>query len=145
MSRNRMPKRKLAGQYCWACDQRRPNEKFSGRGHGRHLCRDCAKLGAEKLAYRQALRDLQRCMTWEGIIPRKRRTSFERFLHHDDPHIRAVAEEMLEEDRTTRRLMRADAERDEAWAETSEQTRAEADDPTGAEPDGETGLTEIPF
>ena len=84
-------------------------------------------------------------MTWEGVIPRKRRTSFERFVHHDDPRIRAVADEMLEADRTTRELMRAEAEGDEAWAETSERTRSEADDHTGAKPDGETGLTEIPF
>jgi hypothetical protein len=33
----------------------RPNERFSGRGHARHLCKECAKLGQEELAYRQAV------------------------------------------------------------------------------------------
>ena len=66
MSRKKR-ERKLPGHYCWACGRRRPNEKFSGRGHARHLCRECAKLGAEELAYRQALRNLERCITWEGI------------------------------------------------------------------------------
>ncbi len=54
------------------------------------------KLGAEELDYRQSLRNLQRCMTWEGIIPRKHRKSFERFLCHEDPRIQFHAKEMLE-------------------------------------------------
>jgi len=145
MSRKKKRKRAPPGHYCWACGRRRPNEKFSGRGHARHLCRECAKLGAEELAYRQALLDLERCMTRDGIIPRKRRKSFELFLHHDDPRIRAVAEEMLEEDRTTRRFMQAEAELDETRTETSELTGTEPDDQTQAEPDGETCRTEIPF
>ena len=68
-------------------------------------------------------------MTWEGIIPRKRRKSFEQFLRHGDSQIRTLAGELLEEDRTTRRLMRAEAEIDELREE----------------PDDETYLLEIPF
>jgi hypothetical protein len=30
------------GQWCWSCQQVKPNEAFSGRNHGRHLCRACA-------------------------------------------------------------------------------------------------------
>ena len=95
---HRKRSRKPPGHYCWACNCRRPNERFSGRGHARHLCRDCSKLGAHELAYRQALRNLERCMTWEGIIPRKRRTTFEQFLGHDDPRIRSLAEGMRKQD-----------------------------------------------
>ncbi|MFV1968589.1 MAG: hypothetical protein ACC628_24475 [Pirellulaceae bacterium] len=84
-------------------------------------------------------------MTWEGIIPRKRRKSFERFLHHADPRIRDLAEEMQEEDRATRRLMRAGVELDETWAETSEQAWTEPNEAAEAEPNGESWLTEIPF
>jgi len=91
-------KQKRHGHYCWCCGRRRPNEKFSGKGHVRHLCRDCSKLGTEELAYRQTVRDLERCMTTEGIIPRKRRKTFERFLDHKDARIRAIAEEMRTED-----------------------------------------------
>ena len=105
------------GDCCWACGRWRSNEKSSGRGHARHLCRDCSKLGADELAYRQALRNLERCMTWEGIIPRKRRKSFEQFLDHKDPRIRARAEEMLEEDRAERAYQRSMRELDEALSE----------------------------
>lgn len=97
---------KRSGHYCWACDCYRPNEKFSGRGHGRHLCRDCARLGEAELTYLQALRNLERCVTWEGIIPRKRRKTFQHFLAHEDPRIRAAAEELARMDQRERALMR---------------------------------------
>ena len=112
MSRGKNRKSKQPGHYCWACDRRRPNEKFSGRGQARHLCKDCEKLGSEELAYRQAYRNLERCLTWEGIIPRKRRKSFQAFLNHDDPRIRELAEQMQAEDRATRELF-VDTELDE--------------------------------
>jgi len=35
--------RKLRGHYCWRCGRRRANEKFSGKGHAKHICKDCAK------------------------------------------------------------------------------------------------------
>ena len=141
----RRKKRKLSGHYCWACDRRRPNERFSGRGHARHLCRDCARLGAEELTYRQVLRDLERCVTWEGIIPRRHRKAFERFLQHDDPRILALAKEMQEEGRMTRRLMRADAEIEGARAEASQQRGTEGNEEGDAESDDQSRFTEIPF
>ena len=36
-------KRKLPGHYCRACGRRRANERFSGKGHAAHICKDCAK------------------------------------------------------------------------------------------------------
>ena len=35
-------KKKKSGHYCWACGQHRPNEKFSGKGHKNHLCKECS-------------------------------------------------------------------------------------------------------
>ena len=99
-------KKKRHGHWCWACNRIRPNERLSGRGHARHICRECQKLPAEQLAYHQAERNLERCRTWEGIISRKRRKSFNRFLEHSDPRIRKLAQEMLAEDRQSRRMQR---------------------------------------
>ena len=64
-------------------------------------------------------------MTWEGIIPRKRRKSFERFLHHGDSRIRARAKETLKEDQTTRTSTRHAAEQEGIPAESERQTLAE--------------------
>ena len=35
--------KKQPGHYCRACGRRRANEKFSGKGHAAHICKDCAK------------------------------------------------------------------------------------------------------
>ncbi|NUQ05114.1 MAG: hypothetical protein HUU31_14610 [Anaerolineae bacterium] len=34
-------KKKVAGHYCRICGRHRANEKFGGRGHARHICKDC--------------------------------------------------------------------------------------------------------
>ena len=54
--------RKRSGHFCWCCGRMRPNERFSGRNHGRHLCRDCARLPAEEREYRQGERDIERIL-----------------------------------------------------------------------------------
>ena len=99
-------KSKRRGHFCWSCHRIRANEKFSGAGHKRHLCRDCSKLGAAELNYRSEVNNLERCMTWEGFIRRKRRKSFQHFLTHNDPRIRDLAIEMQKEDELNRQLER---------------------------------------
>jgi len=42
-SKSKKKVRKLPGHYCWVCGRRRANEKFSGKGHAAHICKDCAK------------------------------------------------------------------------------------------------------
>jgi len=42
-------KRKNNGHYCWACGRHRPNEKFSGKGHKNHLCKECSHGSKDKL------------------------------------------------------------------------------------------------
>jgi hypothetical protein len=34
--------------YCRICDRERANEKFSGKGHATHICKDCMRLPREK-------------------------------------------------------------------------------------------------
>jgi hypothetical protein len=115
--KSRKRRRKRQGHYCWACGRYRPNEKFSRHGHARHLCRERAKLGAEELLYRQALRNLERCVSAGGSIRRKRRKQFEQFLRHEDPRIRSVAEEVFTEDQLARAVTRAYADLDDEMAE----------------------------
>jgi hypothetical protein len=72
----------------------RANEKFSGKGHARHLCKDCARLGKEELAYRQEVRNLERMLTWEGAIRRRCRQQFRKYLEHENERVRAYALEI---------------------------------------------------
>ena len=86
-----MSQKRRSGHYCWSCDRTRANEKFSGKGHARHLCKDCARLGTEELAYRQTMRDLDRSLTWDGHIPKRNREQFLKYLNHKDEQIRDYA------------------------------------------------------
>ncbi len=36
------------GHYCKICGRVRPNEKFSGKGHKNHICKECARLPREQ-------------------------------------------------------------------------------------------------
>lgn len=48
-------KKKHQGHYCRICGRYRANEKFSGKGHARHICKDCAR--EQKAAARQRRRE----------------------------------------------------------------------------------------
>ncbi|MBM4764981.1 hypothetical protein [Bacillus sp. B15-48] len=37
--------KKKRGHYCKACGRTRANEKFSGKGHRLHICKDCKRNG----------------------------------------------------------------------------------------------------
>jgi hypothetical protein len=82
------------------------------------LCRECQRLGAEELQYRQALRDLERLVSWDGIIRRKRRQQFAPFLEHANPRVRALAEELQQEDLRVRELYKRAREEDERLLES---------------------------
>ncbi|BBN97928.1 hypothetical protein St703_06330 [Sporolactobacillus terrae] len=36
------------GHYCRICGRTRPNEKFSGKGHRNHICKDCSRRKEKK-------------------------------------------------------------------------------------------------
>jgi hypothetical protein len=49
-----MSKKKHQGHYCRICGCYRANEKFSGKGHRRHICKDCNRdQQAQKLETKQ--------------------------------------------------------------------------------------------
>lgn len=48
-------KRKQQGHYCRICGEYKANEKFSGKGHARHICKQCQSLPEEVKA------DMVRC------------------------------------------------------------------------------------
>jgi transposase InsO family protein len=98
--------KKARGHFCWCCGRIRANERFSGRGHAHHLCKDCAQLGKEELAYRQAVRDIDRLLDWNGLVRRRQRKSFERFLSHPDERVRRYAEQVAADDTRAREASR---------------------------------------
>ena len=43
---------------CRICGRRRPHEKFSGKGHATHVCKDCQRMPAEKRHHLEALDEI---------------------------------------------------------------------------------------
>ena len=41
MSMAKKKKKKQPGHYCRRCGRRRANERFSGKGHSKHICKSC--------------------------------------------------------------------------------------------------------
>jgi hypothetical protein len=94
--------KKRHGNFCWCCGRVRPNEAFSGKNHSRHICRECARLGGDELEYRQAQRNLERAVTWEGLIRRRQRHVIEAYRSHDNARVRELVEQILADDRALR-------------------------------------------
>lgn len=64
-----MKKRSKRGWYCKICGQFKANEKFSGKGRGQHICKDCyKKIQEEKLSKKQVLK-MEKAQTYEQLIP----------------------------------------------------------------------------
>lgn len=64
-----MSKKKLPGHYCKICGERKANEKFSGKGHAAHICKECAALPQEK---KNELQILNRIENIAGKYPRSK-------------------------------------------------------------------------
>ena len=139
--------KKRRGRFCWCCQRVLPNERFSGRGYARHLCRRCSKLGAEEIAYRQEVRNLDRLIDrGGGRIRRQDRAQLERFLNHPNERVRRYAEEvdsqLRREAEAWRAAVRADEEALEAEAGSSDFRRiasSSASPARGQDPDGPIG------
>ncbi|MBI2894168.1 MAG: hypothetical protein HYY06_11510 [Deltaproteobacteria bacterium] len=113
-------KRKRRGHFCWCCEQVLANERFSGGGHARHVCRGCAKLGAAELGVRQEIRNIHRLLRHHTIIPRKLRPQFARYLAHPNERVRRYAEELAARSDQERDLLRRLREEEEAALEAYE-------------------------
>jgi hypothetical protein len=74
-------------------------------------------LPAEELQYRQGERDIERLLRGGLFVPRRSRAQFERFLAHPNARVRALAGEILDEQRRASEDMKRLREQDEAGLE----------------------------
>jgi hypothetical protein len=58
---------------------------------------------SSKLEARQARRDIERLLDWDGAI-RKNRHALDRFLAHENPRVRVYAEQVVRDDEEIRKL-----------------------------------------
>ncbi|RMG14655.1 MAG: hypothetical protein D6731_09935 [Planctomycetota bacterium] len=106
-------RRNARGHFCWCCGRHRPNERFGGRGHRDHVCRDCQRLPAEELSFRQVVRNMERRVDGDGRIRRKARPRLDPFLKHSMRRVREHAEKLLRQDAEVRAELREAYRREE--------------------------------
>jgi len=83
------------GHFCWSCGRSRSNESFSDRGHARHVCRECSRLGKEELEYRQAIRNVDRSLRSHYGISRRDRAVLERSLQHPSARVQLYVAKLI--------------------------------------------------
>ena len=64
-----MAKKKKQGHYCRICGASKPNEAFSGKGHAKHICKECSSLPQERKNELQHINQIDRIA---GKYPRTR-------------------------------------------------------------------------
>lgn len=93
--------------YCWKCGQYLANEKFSGKGHARHICKKC--MAEERAHRREILRQkrergelppIEQKPVSQEIIEYVENEIIPRYAHfdkaHREDHVRMVIEQSLE-------------------------------------------------
>ncbi|MDR3141427.1 MAG: GNAT family N-acetyltransferase [Tannerellaceae bacterium] len=55
-----MAKKKRQGHYCKICGETKANEKFSGKGHATHICKECVALPIERKNELQRINKVER-------------------------------------------------------------------------------------
>ena len=103
------------GHFCWCCERRRPNERFSAKGHARHICKECSRLPAEEKEFRQAQCNIFGIIQCHTIIGRKMRRKLERFYNHPNERVRRLMEELEQESREEIERRRQEELAEERW------------------------------
>jgi len=79
----------MKGHFCRICGEYRANEKFSGKGHAQHICKECAKLPAEK---RNEIQTVTRLLNLPFQLSKDQRTWLEKMRMDDSEEVRSAAE-----------------------------------------------------
>lgn len=89
------------GHYCRICGRTRANEKFSGKGHKRHVCKDCSGKSGKKAAeseIEELVNPLEDMGLWnpEGIPLEE--TESEEIYRFEDSWSYAIDPEKIDDD-----------------------------------------------
>ena len=83
------------GHYCHICGRVRANEKFSGRGHRDHICKDCQRLPREERDRVTCLDELYGFLE-QSHISQKNIDRLGILTRHADSEVRKLADLVLD-------------------------------------------------
>jgi hypothetical protein len=78
------------GHHCRICGRTRANEKFSGRGHRDHICKDCQRMPREQRDRIERLDELRDFLD-QSNISAKNIERLKALATHSDPEVRTLA------------------------------------------------------
>ena len=84
------------GHYCRPCGRTRANEKFSGKGHARHIWKDCQRLPRAELFRNENLDEIDGYLRGQSVISRKNLDRLAQLAGCEDPGVRECAAVVLE-------------------------------------------------
>lgn len=84
---------KKHGHYCKVCGRYRANEKFTGKGHAAHICKDCAKLPPEEKAKQETLNRLFN-LPWH--LSKAQKTWLKNRTQDRRPEVKTLAQEQYD-------------------------------------------------
>lgn len=83
------------GHYCRMCGCVRPNEKFSGKGHRIHVCKDCSRLPKEERRRRELEEEIGGYLH-QSNISKKNLARLSELVASEGPDIAKLAAVVLE-------------------------------------------------
>jgi hypothetical protein len=123
-------KKKRRGHYCKICSEYKPNEKFTGRGHAGHICRECSKLS---VVQRNELQQMNR-ITGIGmnfLIPKDKLGLLKKYAGDKRyPEAARYAKDTLDEFNERRKSCEEDRSKDELFCETVTLSELDSEDGT---------------
>ena len=81
-----MKKASKKAWYCKICGRFRANEKFRGKGHSLHVCKDCQRKIQEEQHTKSQVFKMEKAKTYERLIPQ-----VESLIEGVDNHVGALA------------------------------------------------------
>ena len=84
---------KKQGHYCKVCGRYRANEKFTGKGHAAHICKDCAKLPPEEKAKQETMNRLFH-LPWN--LSKDQKAWLKNRMQDCRPQVKALAQEQCD-------------------------------------------------
>lgn len=79
------------GHYCRMCAGYYANERFSGKGHSRHVCRACQRIPAAERFRLEALGEIAGYFLRQSRVSKKNRRRLEVLCTCDDKQVRDMA------------------------------------------------------
>ncbi len=112
--------KKRNGHYCVVCASVLPNEKFSGKGHSRHICKKCSKKSSEEQDEQIKINKIYGMIRFMNLSKNNKK-QLDKYLNDDSKRVREAAKSVIEEFEELKRIRKEDDQLVEKIASMTEE------------------------